>query len=857
MNSKVLKDLLEPQFGKLGKSTGEQLWIHHYNTWNITSNILSFLEGISDKTKNNIEIAALIHDIGKMSDEHQAFYKGESKKKPTHRASKEKIIEYLNPLISSGILELDQEDVYQIFEIAFIHHSVSESDIREATTSRFGVYTEILRRADRLASAESLDSTMIHEIREKYKPFFDLTYFRNSRFPSPTASLLEKIAIGHYVNKGWKILVRYSNGIVFIGKRGTNLPNKSEIINDFYKSFLEKILYLQNPTIKSPKGNFLVGSAIKYPKSFILAHKDYFIERLKESDNRYLYFIKLVSSLIKLDPDYNKMTESLPYLKIAISSGGSRGVPEARRKWSEISGSDIQDLSEIFKEIFNRAILSELIPIGICGSTEIKPIKDYTADELFNILVSIAEKYEQYGQADILQKEFIGINFNLEEEVDFEKYAKTIFKKYKDYKLKGNPQNGICERCGCPVSIQAHNKLYFSDSWGFSQVSSKKDVWQASCNFCAYDNIVLKRENKDIPLTLIIESKTRPIIENNFLKQIINRFYNGIFFPSKLVEIINLDESTPIPFIHKIRIPDAQKEYITNDKFQILPEYENEFGFQMSLPLLKDNQKPNVKNRKAQLRPLYYFLSLLGYRIHIGETEMKGLFGEELIPTLERYYFSLAVIILRRAIESNQAFLKAERLLDRIPSVAISIIGSDDKNILRKLSNELIIYFFQLISKSNQILNLKEDYRMSTLLEDAAFFAENIPKFCWSSEDWGKWFSNHSKHAATKPIAAAMNELLQGRSVEESLARFLSFIRENIVKDKTSAITKGKGKDKLPTTDESELKTFLQELRKKLEKYEAIRKANITDFIRIKNALMSAIFVYERYPILIEGENRE
>jgi len=848
MNQKSLKMILEPQFGKLGKTSGEQLWAHHYTTWNITQTVLSFLDGVPDKIKRNIEIASLIHDIGKMTDEHQMFFRGESKKKPIHRASKEKIIAFLQPLIESGALKCDDEDINQIFEIAYIHHSVSEVDIQNAATSKFGVYAEILRRADWLASAESVDSATVNEIREKYKPFFDLTYFRIARFASPTTSLIEKTAVEYYKKGGWQVLVRYSNGIVLIGPKGSEIPQKSQILDDFYCSFISEMLSTQSPSITSPKGNFLVGTAIKYPKSFLYTHRSFYLERLADIEARPLYFIKIVASLVKNGSRYASEKDLSPYLKIAISAGGSRGLPEARKKWREISGTGIQEPKGIFKEIFSQATLEELVPDDLCKSFESKILQDYTASELFDILLSIATKYEKYDPTDDKQKEFIGMLFNMEEDIGFRASAKSMFEKYKEYKVKGDPQNGICERCGCPVSIQAHNSLYFSDSWGFSQVSSKKTVWQASCNFCAYDNIVLKKAKKDTPITIIIESKTKPIFENKFLEQVINRFYNGLHFPYQFTDLMGIDETILIPFADRIRFPSAKQEHYTGADLHLLQE--NEFGFQMSLPLTKANYKPNVKNRKAQLRSLYHFLGLLGYWVHIGETDQRGLFGEVTISTLEKYYQSMAVIILSKAINSEQAYLKAERLLDRIPSVAIATIGAEDI----PLSKDLIIYFFRLIYKSNQIIhfNQKEDFRMRTLLEDAAFFAENIPKFCWTSDDWSKWHKNYSKHAATKPIAAAMNELLQGRSAEESFTKFLSFIRQNIAKDKT-----GKGKENIPITDESELKQFLDVLKKKIETYESIRNANISDFIRIKNAMMSAIFTYKRYPTLIEGESHE
>ncbi|MFH2049180.1 MAG: hypothetical protein ABIJ12_07015 [bacterium] len=848
MNKKTLKLLLEPQFGKLGKSSGEQLWAHHYTTWNIAHDLLSFLDGVPDKIKKNIEIASLIHDIGKMSDEHQLFYKGESKKKPIHRASKEKISEYLQPLIESGILDCDDEDINQSYEIAYIHHSVSEADIQNAVTSRFGVYAEILRRADWLASAESVDSTTINEIREKYKPFFDLTYFRIARFASPTTSLLQKNAVECYNKRGWQVLSQYSNGIIFIGPKNSEIPVKSEILNDFYQLFLGEMLSLQSPNIYGTRGNFFVGLAPKYPHSFLETHKQRFIEALSDIEVRHLYFLKIVAEILSLEKNFQNMDTDLPYLSIVNRARSNAHVNKAIKLYNEISGEHIENIKDVFKNIFNNVSIDKFLPGNIYKDFSVKIIKDYTANELFELIDGVARGLEKYDETDEIQKEFISMNFNLEEETDFRKHAIKIFDKYKEYKVKNNPSKGICERCGCYISIPQHERIFFTKG-RFSQISSSKRDVPATCQFCAFDNMVLKRAKMDTPITVVVESKTRPIIENKFLEQVINRFYNGLHYPYQFTDLMGLDETTMIPFVNRIRIPCAKKEHYADTDFHLLQE--NEFGFQMSLPLTKANFKPNVKNRKAQLRPLYHFLNLLGYRVHIGETDQRGLFGEFTISTLEKYYNSMAVIILSNAIKSEQAYLKAERLLERIPSVAIATIGAEDV----PLSKELIIYFFQLIYKSNQIIhyNQKEEFRMRTLLEDAAFFAENIPKFCWTSDDWSKWHKNHSKHAATKPIAASMNELLQGRSVEESYAKFLSFIRQNIAKDKT-CVDKGKN---VPTTDESELKQFLDVLKKKIETYESIRNANISDFIRIKNAMMSAIFTYKRYPSLIEGESHE
>jgi hypothetical protein len=163
----------------------------------------------------------------------------------------------------------------------------------------------------------------------------------------------------------------------------------------------------------------------------------------------------------------------------------------------------------------------------------------------------------------------------------------------------------------------------------------------------------------------------------------------------------------------------------------------------------------------------------------------------------------------------------------------------------RRISKNGAQKFFEFVYKSQLKLYSLEgsEYKMKDLLKDAAFFAEGIPKFCWTQEDREKWFGSSSKHLITKPVSQTMNEILQGRDFDDSFARLLSHLRDNIAKDKTAGEA---------TTDVAELAEFVEQAQSILKKYYDLKKVNITQFIRAKNALLSAIYVFKRYPNLKE-----
>jgi len=134
---------------------------------------------------------------------------------------------------------------------------------------------------------------------------------------------------------------------------------------------------------------------------------------------------------------------------------------------------------------------------------------------------------------------------------------------------------------------------------------------------------------------------------------------------------------------------------------------------------------------------------------------------------------------------------------------------------------------------------------MKELLDDAAFFSEWITLFFWDDKDWQSWSKNSSKYIITKPVDSVMNSILQGEDFESAFAKFLSFLKENISSDKTKEESKAK-------VDVNDLEEFVKKSREIFMSYYNLRKKNISKFIKAKNGLRSAIYIFKRYKNLKE-----
>jgi len=122
------------------------------------------------------------------------------------------------------------------------------------------------------------------------------------------------------------------------------------------------------------------------------------------------------------------------------------------------------------------------------------------------------------------------------------------------------------------------------------------------------------------------------------------------------------------------------------------------------------------------------------------------------------------------------------------------------------------------------------------LLKDAALLADKekgIPHFCVEPEKRGKFWQNLSKHSASKPISQALNAIMSNRSFDEVMERFLRNIE-------------------IPENEKESLNEFVKSVKEILKKYYELRKKNVSEFLKAKNSLISAIYILTRYPNLKE-----
>ena len=107
-----------------------------------------------------------------------------------------------------------------------------------------------------------------------------------------------------------------------------------------------------------------------------------------------------------------------------------------------------------------------------------------------------------------------------------------------------------------------------------------------------------------------------------------------------------------------------------------------------------------------------------------------------------------------------------------------------------------------------------------------------IPHFCVEPEKRKDFLNprNMTKHSTTAPISQALDELMRCGEVDMAFSRFL-----------------GKLARKIGEEESAKLNEFIGFVRRLLEDFKELRKHNIGDFIRTKNALVSAVFILTRY----------
>ena len=888
MDQEQAINILKPLMWKVGKSNGEQLWMHQFAVWHIFTQMTTIgaFPKIEKEKKDVLKVACLLHDLKKSTPWNQMILFGETdndkiltsyrnwwksksiriegqelsnikrlfeRGRTDHQIETERDLEYFLKPYLKKIKEhlpfrITEERIRAIFDL-IKHHFLKEDDISQSELPGFGNYLHILKLCDRMASMETADVSTINELKNINRlgrQIFDVTYFTISRNFGPFTAMVSDILFQSYKKHGWVPLLYLEGGGVLIIKGSGNIPDKEQIIEDLYQSFLTKSIETHH--IQYGTKTNLIGMAADHPQKFLYAHKDEIIRKLNDTDAGVAFF-KLLTEILD-NGGYKKPLErkKLPALDVLFClTAGTRAIPLALEKWEKYKGEFLplkEDGSGIDKRsslnhIFNSVGAKEIIPNLLLKESHLR-LRAHSSHELFDILSKLAGLFEKEVKRDSKIKAYFDEIISMEEEKDFQVIAQRRFDEYKNYKQKpADEKIGICEICGCTIAQKPGADFAKGQIQAFSQIKARSDIPRKICPFCAYDNSVMRKGVGNwIPVYVRVSSR----IPLEFRKEITDKIKllkDGII---RIQNIENMEKRWGLLF-PPIDIPVGKSDYdvieyvVTSDREEIVCRLES-----------IDKKGFSPKDQRAKYAPLYHILNLLGFRVSIGSEDQVGLFGERVFTTENEYLKSLAVILLGSTIDKKRRYLFSKDLLEKSPSIAIVYASQENMNKKGqrwlRLNEDSALKLFEHIFKSGIVLYSINggEYKMENLLKDAAFFAEGIPKFCWYSEDWNKWRQSSSKHLISKPISQTMNEILQGRNFDEAFVRFLSQIRKNIAKEKSEEAK----------TDVKELEEFVKSAKEKLAQYYDLKKKNITEFIRVKNALLSAVYVFKRYENLKE-----
>lgn len=853
-----IKAILKPQFGFMGKSVkAEPLWVHAFNVWSILSKIMRYIPRFNDKERRLLEITTLIHDIGKISDKNQAILSGKISGRVRHTQTREQINAYFTEHSLTDKLYLNTDDIDFIYH-AHLHHNLPDKALKTALPA-LAAYADIVRYADWLASQNRIDRKQIQRIADSLEPFCQMTVVQISRPEGPSNYLLFNTAYKIYKKIGWDALVVQPDGLLLISPKGTLYPDKTSVISNFQDQLIKESILLQKPNPTNFAAVLLAGESAKNPEVYLDVHKDLLLDALGDFDRAPSFFFKLLIEILEISGNLtsNFKTE-YPMLDILKGLCGTRGIPIARAKWKQAGGKTFEPLKAMLKEMFGVASLNQIIPAEIIEQNgSLKFLKDISADQLYDILCSVAEKLTPRKKDTELQEELETL-ISMEEETDFRAIAVKRFKKYKEYKENQRPESGICESCGSTMAFPTQKSLNFPGGkrWGFSQISAHTDSARATCTLCAYDTMMLRKdipESKN-PIYMRIEAKAVDLWAlyketAKLMQRLDAAFYN----PYTLEKLTENKSGEFLPLPKEFKIPKLKEPKYIQKPLTCVRGY--------IIPLRRVDGSASPKDLRAQYMSFYALIHMMGFNGHIGFEEQNGLFGDKPLARYGEdyttlYYKGLAIKWLAKLLggeakEKKNAHIFAETLFAKSPSVAITRIGEAAVNEKKKkkINKDQLSFIFKTIVKGDFIITKNGgDYTMKELLQDAAFFAEGIPAFMWSGDDHKAWNTNSSKHLITKPVSKTLNCILQGDDFETAFAKFLSLIKENISSDKTK-------KDSIAKVDVKDLKIFVEHGKQILIRYYDERQKNISGFIQAKNALLSSMFLLKRYPNLKEVIN--
>ncbi|MBC7248085.1 MAG: HD domain-containing protein [Actinobacteria bacterium] len=848
---------LEPQLGFLAKSSGEPLWMHHFTVYKVCMRLLEMLPTFPQELVVPLQLACLIHDMGKMREDAQAVLSGEKEgTRVKHKLKYEEVYDYIINAHGLAVLPSDKQ-VKAAYDIAVTHHSVSDEDVIKNSTTYSSSGVLLLRVSDWLASMDGVDVGTIERINAMFtvpgssEPLLHLTYFEIGREPGPSTSIIATKTLEAFEELGYFRLVLFSNAAVVAKTGKATYPDPKGIAKKVYRYVVENTMKNISPDYGTDM--LLIGFSAEFPDDYLVIHKARVTEDLANVEMRARAFFKLLSELMKLHgcgPSSHRNNWQMNVVHGVVI--GRSAISKAAKEWALRMNYDLPKRSDgkverrealsflmdklTLKDLLNEDVRKALEDIGQAPEENAmgKELSGFKAEELYDFLLALACAARREGDAvEERLKEIIAmISFPVE--TDFQEIATQRLQAYKRYKKNPDYRKGCCEMCGSAFTQKLGQEAPDGFIQCFSYVKSQPTSPRAVCYLCAFD-LSLVRSGKQggvVSTTLWITSKVEVGLEEK-LFDLVKRIEDGFLTPRRLKLIVSPkdDMGLPLPAGLKLPLPKGalgqENDIDKREAFLYSP-----FGIFASLESARGTF--SLKNQRAVYAPLYDLMSLLGFGVCItNDLEFRyGLFGEKRVATLRTFYDAVSVLLLAKTLASikRNPHCFAAGIIANQPSLAIGRSMESDEKGKPLLEKEQLSYYLQALLRADRPILKGGMITMGDLLKDAAFFARNIPKYCVEPEARYDFRKNLTKHKATKAVQAPLNEMMLGRDFDTAMAKLLAQLSVKI------------GKEERKGMDE-----FVRRSKEILMRYFKLRQESFSDFLKAKNALMNGIYAFTRY----------
>ena len=865
---KDLRAFIEPQIGYLAKSDGEQLWVHHYSVYKVCMRLLELLPSFPKSLVIPLQLACLTHDLGKMRNRAQEILRGEvSASRVIHKPTYGEIEDYISK--ARGLERpASKEEIKAAYDVAVTHHSVSDEDVIRNSTVYSSSGVLLLRVSDWLASMEEIDTETIERLNAMFlipgspQPIIHFTYFEIGREPGPSTSIIASETLYEFEKQGYRRLVVFPNAAVLAKTGDIVYPDKEVIARRAYDRIREDSLANIKPDYGTK--NLLIGACAEMPRAYLTIHSDQIFDDLSKADLRAVAFFKLFGELLSL-LGYGPGGKENPWALNIVHglTAGKSGKPKAGRDWEKRTGIELPktvngkyDRMQALKTLFDNLTLSQLLPKRLQDALDDeqkqmispfagKPLSKLKQKELFGVLLALAQGVNggDSQKGDRLEEIEALVSFPVE--VDFARIAAERLQAYKRYKKNPDPSKGVCEICGSAFTQKPGTEAPAGAIQCFSYIKAHPKKPRAICHLCAYDIALIRSDVSPNTHSITIWITSRVDLDiGTRLEDAINRINSSLSNPRYLSRMVPLNESFGLPLPYNFKLPltknaaDLERNLEARTKFLQTP-----FGLFGYLGQV-ESKGFSVKNQRVAYAPLYDVLRLIGFNVCLtNDLEFRyGLFGERRISTLESFFEAVAAMLLSKTFPKNRKnpYCMAADIIANQPSLAVSRAVETDERGFPLLTGEQMEFYFRSLCRSDRPLMKGGGITMGRLLQDAAFFARNINRFCIEPEDKGEFWQNLTKHKAAKPVMAALNAMMRGRDLDVAMAAFLAQLSSKISKE-----------------DREEMDEFVRKSKEIFERYYDLRQSSFTDFLKAKNALMNAIFAFTRYKdldsVLSEG----